>query len=60
MSVAIPTAIPVIPLSNIWGKRAGNVLGSFIVPSKLGDQSTVPWPNSANKTSLNRDKRASV
>jgi hypothetical protein len=36
MSVAIPTAIPVVPLSRIFGRRAGKVFGSCMVPSKFG------------------------
>ena len=49
MSVAIPTAMPVVPFNKILGKRAGKVTGSLNVPSKLSCQSTVPCPSSANK-----------
>ena len=46
MSVAIPTAIPEVPLSNIIGIFAGNITGSRREPSKFGCQSTVPDFNS--------------
>jgi len=42
-------AIPVVHLSNILGKRAGNKEGSSNVPSKLGVQFTVPCSSSSNK-----------
>ncbi|MNE68286.1 hypothetical protein D3C80_1639390 [compost metagenome] len=42
ISVAIPTAIPVVPFSRMLGRRAGNIFGSCMVPSKFGTQSTVP------------------
>ncbi|MNI69107.1 hypothetical protein D3C73_1248380 [compost metagenome] len=60
MSVAIPTAIPVTPLSSMWGRRAGSTTGSFMVPSKFGVHSTVPWPSSESSSSEKRDSRASV
>ena len=48
MSVDMPTAMPVLPFSNTFGKRAGSMTGSFRVPSKLGVQSTVPMPSSVS------------
>ncbi|MNQ91447.1 hypothetical protein D3C85_1068290 [compost metagenome] len=60
MSVAMPTAIPVTPLSRMWGRRAGSTTGSFMVPSKFGVHSTVPWPSSESSSSEKRDSRASV
>jgi hypothetical protein len=46
MSVDMPTAMPVLPFSSTLGSRAGSSDGSCRVPSKLGAQSTVPWPSS--------------
>ena len=46
MSVAMPTAMPVVPFSSTFGRRAGSSVGSSSVPSKFGTQSTVPWPSS--------------
>ena len=51
MSVAMPTAMPVVPLSSTLGRRAGSTDGSSIVPSKFGTQSTVPSPSSRSSTS---------
>ena len=42
MSVAIPTAIPVLPFSNTMGTRAGSNEGSVSVASKFATKSTVP------------------
>ena len=42
ISVAIPTAIPEVPLSKIVGIFDGKITGSRSDPSKLGCQSTVP------------------
>ena len=42
MSVAIPTAIPDVPLRRIIGILDGKIIGSSSEPSKLGCQSTVP------------------
>ena len=39
--VAIPTAIPEVPLTRRLGYLAGNTDGSFSVSSKLGMKSTV-------------------
>jgi hypothetical protein len=51
MSVAMPTAMPVAPLSSTFGRRAGSSFGSSSVPSKFGCQSTVPCPSSDSSTS---------
>jgi hypothetical protein len=51
MSVAMPTAMPVVPLSSTFGTCAGSMAGSSSVPSKFGTQSTVPWPSSPSSTS---------
>ena len=42
ISVAIPTAIPEVPLRRIIGIFAGKITGSSNEPSKFGCQSTVP------------------
>ena len=60
MSVAIPTAMPVVPFSSTWGRRAGSTEGSSMVPSKLGVQSTVPCPSSPSSTSAKGARRDSV
>ena len=39
--VAIPTAIPVVPLTNILGNLEGKTTGSFSDSSKFGVKSTV-------------------
>ena len=41
MFVAIPTAIPVVPLIRRFGTLEGRTVGSFSVSSKLGMNSTV-------------------
>ena len=46
--VAIPTAIPVVPFTNRFGKRAGNTTGSFSVSSKFGLKLTVSLLMSAS------------
>ena len=60
ISVAIPTAIPVVPFNRILGTRAGKLIGSFIEPSKLSCQSQVPCPSSDKSSSLYCDSLASV
>ena len=49
----MPTAIPVVPLSNILGIFAGKIIGSSNEPSKLGCQSTVPSLSSDKSRSAN-------
>ena len=39
--VAIPTAIPIVPLTKIFGNLLGKISGSFSVSSKLSTKSTV-------------------
>ncbi len=51
MSVDMPTAMPCVPLSNTFGRRAGRNAGSSSVPSKFGCQSTVPSESSDSSTS---------
>ena len=58
MSVAMPTAMPIEPFSSTCGTRAGSQLGSSMVPSKFGTQSTVPCassPSSASAIGLSLD-----
>ena len=42
--VAIPTAIPVVPLTKRFGYLDGSTVGSFSVSSKFGSKSTVFLP----------------
>ena len=59
--VAMPTAMPAPPLSNNTGTFAGNTLGSYSLPSKLGKNSTVSILISSNSVSAAiLDKRHSV
>ena len=60
MFVAMPTAMPVDPLISIFGKRAGNTVGSFSESSKLGVKLTVFWSISASNSSEIGERRASV
>ena len=53
ISVAIPTAMPVVPLSKMDGTFAGKITGSRSDPSKFGCQSTVPCFNSSIRRSEN-------
>ena len=41
--VAMPTAMPEEPFTRRLGNREGRTLGSFLVSSKLGSQSTVSF-----------------
>ena len=41
MFVAMPTAMPLEPLTSRFGKREGSTRGSFRLSSKFGSQSTV-------------------
>ena len=41
MFVAIPTAIPVVPFTKIFGNLEGKTTGSFVDSSKFGIKSTV-------------------
>jgi hypothetical protein len=60
MSVAMPTAMPVEPLSSTCGTREGSHDGSLSVPSKFGVQSTVPWSTSSSSSSAIGVRRDSV
>ena len=60
MLVAIPTAIPELPLTSSCGSRAGSTTGSSVWLSKLGTKSTVSLSMSASMSSAARAKRASV
>ncbi len=54
----MPTAMPIEPFSSTCGTRAGSQLGSSMVPSKFGTQSTVPCassPSSASAIGLSFD-----
>ena len=52
MLVAIPTAMPVEPLSSSWGTRAGITVGSCWEPSKLSMKSTVSLSMSSSRLSV--------
>ena len=58
--VAMPTAIPSLPLSNRFGIPAGNTDGSFSESSKLGWKSTVFFSISARRLFANLSRRLSV
>src|SRR6056297_3685010 len=60
MEVAMPTAMPVVPLSRMLGRRAGIREGSSRVPSKLGTHSTVPCSSSSKKIFAYLDSLDSV
>ena len=58
--VAIPTAIPVVPLTRRLGNLEGRTVGSFSVSSKLGTKSTVSLLISASISIEILERRASV
>ncbi len=60
MLVAMPTAMPWLPLTSRLGKRQGSTLGSFLVSSKLGSQSMVSFSMSVSISTAMRLMRASV
>ena len=60
MLVAMPTAIPEVPLAKRLGNRDGRTTGSFSVSSKFGTKSTVSLPMSASISMEILDRRASV
>ena len=60
MLVAIPTAIPVVPLQRRKGNEAGKTEGSVVVSSKFGTMSTVFLLMSATISSVIFDILASV
>ena len=53
ISVAMPTAIPVVPLRRILGTFEGKIVGSNKEPSKLGCHATVPNLSSSNNKFAN-------
>ena len=58
--VAIPTAMPVLPLTNKFGKIDGSDKGSFKLSSKFGPQSTVSSSKSSSISSPSLCSLASV
>ena len=48
ISVEIPTAIPVVPFTSKFGNLHGRVVGSSLLSSKFGTQSTVSLSMSLN------------
>ena len=60
MFVAIPTAIPLAPLTRRFGMRDGSTTGSSRVWSKFGMKSTVSFSRSARMSSVIFASRASV
>ena len=58
--VAIPTAIPVVPLQRRNGNAPGKTEGSFVVSSKLATMSTVFFEMSETISSVILDILASV
>src|SRR5580692_6981110 len=58
--VAMPTAIPLAPLTRRFGMREGRTKGSSRVWSKFGTKSTVSFSRSARMSSLILASRASV
>ena len=60
MFVAIPTAIPLAPLSSRFGMRAGSTTGSLTESSKFGWKSTVLRSRSAISSAAIGARRPSV
>ena len=60
MFVAIPTAIPLAPLSSRLGRRAGRTSGWLKESSKFGTMSTVSRSRSARSSREMGASRASV
>ncbi|KAF5030285.1 hypothetical protein DSECCO2_639690 [anaerobic digester metagenome] len=60
MFVAMPTAIPLDPLTRRFGTRAGRTSGSLSDSSKLGTKSTVSFSISARSSSESFVSLASV
>ena len=58
--VAIPTAIPIVPFTKMFGNLLGITTGSFSVSSKFGIKSTVFLFISLNSSKLTFDNLASV
>jgi hypothetical protein len=60
MLVAMPTAMPVDPLTSRLGNGVGKTVGSSVVSSKFGRKSTVSLSRSAIIASASDSRRASV
>ncbi len=60
MFVAMPTAMPVEPLTSRFGYVAGNTVGSVVVSSKFGTKSTVFLSRSSIRLSASASSLASV
>ncbi len=60
MLVAMPTAIPLEPLTRRLGNRAGRTTGSCSESSKFGMKSTVDFSMSASSSAAMRERRDSV
>ena len=60
MLVAIPTAIPELPLISRFGTFAGRTVGSSKRPSKLGVKTTVSLSMSSRSSIARAVRRASV
>jgi hypothetical protein len=60
MFVAMPTAMPELPLTSRFGTPAGMTVGSWSRSSKLGAKSTVFLSMSASISIATRVRRASV
>ena len=58
--VAMPTAMPELPLTSRFGNRHGSTRGSRRVSSKFGSQSTVSLSMSRSISLAIFDRRASV
>ena len=58
--VLIPTAMPELPFTSRFGKRAGRTVGSFSRSSKLFSQATVSLSISASSSVAAAERRASV
>mmetsp|Transcript_11410 Transcript_11410/g.18351 ORF Transcript_11410/g.18351 Transcript_11410/m.18351 type:complete len:284 (-) Transcript_11410:635-1486(-) len=57
IDVAIPTAIPVLPLMRMLGRRAGSTEGSVWLPSKVSVKSTASAAISARSMASATDRR---
>ena len=60
ISVAMPTAIPVVPLSKMVGRRAGSIFGSSKCCVEVWNPVSRPRPSSLNSSSEYFDNRDSV
>ncbi len=60
MLVAMPTAMPPVPFTSRFGKRAGKTSGSVLLSSKLGPKSTHSLSMSARSSIAILESFASV